>query len=379
MKHFRRIYVLLLFALFLGGGVVLVVKDQQDYAKIENRYLEKMPSFSVDAYLKGDFQKQMEKAVTDQFPNRDLFTGESTVIRKIMGLHDVGDIYLGKDDYYLDKKLEKDMPFSQYKKNLATVKLFADTYGRDATFHVMLVPSPATILSDRLPAFAKIYDADRYEQMAQAMFGESWIDIRKTLSEAGNEEKQLSSILYFRTDHHWTHSGAYVGYRAFEEAMGRTPKDPAAFQYKKVSEDFYGTMFSRALDWGATPDTIEIPTVSESIVVKKGEEEIPLYDLDKLKEKDQYAVYFGGNYPSVTIQNPQAENPDKRLLVFKDSFANSLIPLLTDEYGEIEMIDLRYETRTMKRILEEGKPDDILVLYEMSNFATGGEVGRMGL
>ena len=75
---FCKIYVLALFTILIGLGLLLVFGGQRDYSQNENRYLEKFPSFSFSSYKEGEFQKSVEKAVTDQFPARDFFTGMST-------------------------------------------------------------------------------------------------------------------------------------------------------------------------------------------------------------------------------------------------------------------------------------------------------------
>ncbi len=375
-KAFYVLYVTILIALFAGGGLFVLLKTPDEYSRNENRYLEKLPSLSWDAYKKGDFQNQMEKAVTDQFPMRDVLTGLSTSYRKYALLHDVGDVFLGEDNYYFDKKLEKDFPVKQFNKNLALVKKFFDTSGVPKK-KVMLVPSPATILGDKLPAHAKIYDETPYVSAAKSMFLHDFIDVREDFKNA-KDEKQL----YFRTDHHWTHEGAYLGYKAFMEAMGRDTRGRDDISYKEVSNEFYGTMYSRALDTGAVPDSISIPEMPYEVKVQSclpsAEKDIALYAMEKLNEKDQYAVYLGGNDPCVTIDNYLTSNGGT-LMIIKDSFANSLVPLLAMDYSKIVMIDLRYETRPMRMLLDTYRPDNLLVLYEMSNFASSTEVAKLGV
>ena len=57
------------------------------------------------------------------------------------------------------------------------------------------------------------------------------------------------------------------------------------------------------------------------------------------------------------------------MLVIKDSFANSLVPMLIGQYKKIIMLDLRYYNLSVKKIVQENPKADVLVLYEMSNFA----------
>ena len=60
---------------------------------------------------------------------------------------------------------------------------------------------------------------------------------------------------------------------------------------------------------------------------------------------------------------------DQTLLIVKDSFANSLVPFLMNEYRHIVMIDFRYYHQPFSRLLEELQPKEVLILYEISNFA----------
>ena len=53
--------------------------------------------------------------------------------------------------------------------------------------------------------------------------------------------------------------------------------------------------------------------------------------------------------------------------MFKDSFANSMVPYLLDNYAQITMIDLRYYNESVPALVSEGW-DEILICYEMSNF-----------
>ena len=87
----------------------------------------------------------------------------------------------------------------------------------------------------------------------------------------------------------------------------------------------------------------------------------------KLKEKDKYQVFFGGNYGVVSIENNEANN-DKNLLIIKDSYANSFTPFLLKDYKTITIVDYRYFSGNLQSIVQSNNITDVLVLYEMSNF-----------
>ena len=102
------------------------------------------------------------------------------------------------------------------------------------------------------------------------------------------------------------------------------------------------------------------------------------YCEEMLDKKDKYAYFFGGNYGEVKIHN---ESSDKKgnLLVIKDSFANSFVPLIADDYENIYMIDLRYYGGNMLNYLKEQNIDEVLVLYNISNFVSDRNVYKLNL
>ena len=67
----------------------------------------------------------------------------------------------------------------------------------------------------------------------------------------------------------------------------------------------------------------------------------------------------------------------KHLLLVKDSFANSFVPFLTGDYETITMLDLRYFRGSVQELAAEA--DDILVLYEITNFAADGNLFKLNL
>lgn len=63
--------------------------------------------------------------------------------------------------------------------------------------------------------------------------------------------------------------------------------------------------------------------------------------------------------------------------MFKDSFANCLVPFLLEQYDQVTMIDLRYCRKSVINILQQKKDAEILFLYEMSNFAEDNNMWKL--
>lgn len=372
-------------AILAAGGIAVIATGHHEFSDNENRYLTQFPTVNYADVMSGEVQEDITNAFNDQFPQRDSWTGLSTKVKKLMGMKDIGGVYLGKDHYYFEKIMNQDISRTDYFQNLRFVNRMAELCG-NARVTAMLVPSPGIILKDKLPEHAVLYNADSmYKIAAETLQDVSLLDIRRDMRDAGKEtkgagvssENDRETQVYYKTDHHWTQYGAYVGYRAYCRQVNRKASAYKNFAIEKLSDSFYGTLYSKALDQDAVPDTMEVPTkLPEAEVVCDGRKMDTIYDMTKKEQKDKYAVYFGGNYGEVTIRMKDAKK-DKTLLIFKDSFANSMVPFLMKDYSEIRMIDLRYFKGSVKKYLEKEPADEVLVLYEMSSFAQADKLNKL--
>ena len=88
----------------------------------------------------------------------------------------------------------------------------------------------------------------------------------------------------------------------------------------------------------------------------------PVYNLEKATGKDPYELYLSGPKSLLRIDNPNAST-DRELIVFRDSFGSSMVPLLVQDYKTVTLVDIRYmDSRMLDRFLEfHGQ--DVLFLY----------------
>ena len=133
-----------------------------------------------------------------------------------------------------------------------------------------------------------------------------------------------------------------------------------------MSTTFRGTLYSKVLLPDSPYDTVSI--ASDAAIRSMdcdGEVSDSLYSMAALEEKDHYKIFMGGNYAKVVIDT--GANTGKSLLVVKDSFANSFLPFLVKDYDTITVLDLRFYREGVQPLADEA--DDVLVLYELTNFA----------
>lgn len=370
MKWWYRIYFCLTAGILLLFGGLIVLKQERAFSENENRILASLPEFHLQDFWTGDYQKELEQAADDQMPGRDRFTALAAGTMRRLGYRDIGGAYLGSGQTYLSKITEDEIEMFRYMENLRYVEYLSRKYPEKLS--LMLVPSAGTVLKDRLPKYAPFYHAESMYHAAEVVCETTEIlDLREPMrlqNQALQKEKSGDAV-YYRTDHHWTLPGAYQGYAAYAAANGREPLSYEKFQPEIVSDTFYGTLYSKVLDRTVEPDVMYAASKIEKTtsVVCDGKKKKSVYDAEKLKTKDKYAYFFGGNYGEVRIRT-KAEQ-DGTLVVFKDSFANSMLPFLLQDYTEIILIDLRYYRHSVEKLLEQTENPEILVLYEMSNFA----------
>ena len=87
-----------------------------------------------------------------------------------------------------------------------------------------------------------------------------------------------------------------------------------------------------------------------------------VYDMGKLESKDLYDIFLSGSKSLLRIENPNAAT-EKELIVFRDSFGSSMVPLLVQGYSAVTVVDIRYiSTEVLDRFVEF-KGQDVLLLY----------------
>ncbi len=85
---------------------------------------------------------------------------------------------------------------------------------------------------------------------------------------------------------------------------------------------------------------------------------------------------MGGNTPLQVIETGADDAPS--LLILRDSYADSLIPFLLDDFSQIHLMDLRYYRAGLSEYLKNNHIDEILVIYSVSNFCTDSNIFLMG-
>lgn len=372
----RRNWMIFAFAtLFLAvTGMDLCTKDRL-FSENENRMLQQKPVFSVKNFLSGQYGKECDAYVTDQFVGRDNWIRLKTGTELALGETLLNGIYIGSDGYLFEQHLSVQAGGSgvlEENTDRKLTKLVSDLEGY-RNVRIMLVPSAAALLPEKLPPHAAGQEFDQTAFLEQAeqtvsdgLSVNTWVDVKGLLEEHREED------IYYKTDHHWTTLGAYYGYRAWAESMGYEPKSLKSYERECVAEDFQGTLQSRLnLSW--EPDRIEVfrslQPFSYEVTYDAGAKGThSLYEESYLNTKNKYGYFLDDNHALVEIQTEGSSQPQRSLAVIKDSYANCLIPFLTEHYGRVYVMDKRYYHGSVDALMEEKGIDDLLVLYQVTSF-----------
>lgn len=352
-------------AVLSGVWLVLVVAhfalEDRVFSPVENRYLQQRPQLTTEGLLDGTYTEETEEWLLDQMPGRDGWVQARTLLAKLMGRTENQGVYFGKNDYLLENFTE----YSQetFAQNLETTQSFLEEMEQlGVGGNLLLVPTAAYILQDHVPANAPELNQDKLFLQAQEEVP-GLIRVEDALEEHKQEE------IYYRTDHHWTSLGAYYAYEAFLEQTGREAQPLESYTQEQLSDTFYGTSYAKAGLYNIEPDVITamyLPHQELSVDYGDGTTGDSLYDRSFLSKRDQYRVFLKGNYPLVTIRTG-VEN-EKKLLLIKDSYANTFVQFLVSDYEEIQMVDLRYFNASLLDYAKEQDFTDVLVLYQIKNY-----------
>lgn len=355
------IFILILF-LFL---IINIIVPNKEKSVQENRMLATKPKFRLSSLISGDYDEKFEAYMDDQFVGRDMWRKLKVTVDRICGSRLENGVYIGRNGQLLEQIEVADE--NHLAANIKAIKSFSESQ-KKIPVRMMLVPDAANVLNHSLPALAKPEDQTQMFSMVRKDLGDSveWIDVSTELN------KHKTEKIYYKTDHHWTTLGAFYAFQATTPSLGIEGDLSGKYVSHAVSSSFNGMLASKSgVNLGEKEQIdIYVPTEEDTDLiidyVDEGKRSTSLYDSSKLKEKDQYTVFLGGNSSLLDIRTVSTST--KRLLLVKDSFANSFIPFLTPYYREIVVVDPRYYSGTINDLMDSYRISEVLFLYSGNTF-----------
>jgi len=349
MKKYNAILILTIWLSLAGAAWLLPAKEISD---AERRPLAQMPQITVGSVLGGKFMTEFEDYTLDQFPLRDKFrTLKSLFHYYVMGQEDNNGIYLS--DGYAAKQ-EYPLREESVAHAVSRFQYLYEKYLTESDVYMAIVPDKGYYLAESGGNLSLDYDK-MFSLFREQMPWAKHIGLTDTLS--------LED--YYRTDTHWRQEMLLETAARICQELGVSA--PKAEDYTKttLNRPFYGVYYGQA----ALPMEPDAMVILESQLLKncsvfdhESGKTLPVYDLSKLDSKDLYDVFLSGSRSLLTIENPNAKT-DRELIVFRDSFGSSIIPLLLTDYAKVTVVDIRYIQIDLLDRFVDFHGQDVLLLY----------------
>lgn len=349
-------------------SIIDCVKKNRFFSESENRILAGKPVFKLKEFLEGDYGKEYEEYISDQFLFRENWISLKTYTDLGLRKKEINGVFYTSENILFEKHEKKELD-KQAEEKLEKLKTFTGWCDGKYRLFVMLIPTADAVYTEKLPEYAVIFEQKEYLNKVKNVVGkEHFVDVEKMLKEHKEE------YIYYRTDHHWTTLGAFYGYQAWaKQAAGKSEEEISMKDYtrKTVTDEFFGTL-QRKINIPIKPDSVEIFLPKEERQYEiyydfKEEAVSSFYEKKYLEKKDKYSLFFGGNHDFIEIRTGNKNK--KNILVIKDSYANCFLPFLTEQYENIYVVDFRYYRGNVENIVKQYDVEDILVLYNVVQFA----------
>lgn len=196
-------------------------------------------------------------------------------------------------------------------------------------------------------------DYDKMQQiMENNLNGLQYIDIFQDLS--------LDS--YYYTDSHWKQEKLQNVAKTIAENMNFSITQ----NYNEQKVATFKGVYAGQLPINTKEDEIKI-LVNDVIADANAynyetKEQGGIYNFKKLTGYDKYDIYLSGATPLIEISNANNKT-NKTLVIFRDSYASSLAPLLMEGYSKITLVDTRYISPKILNEYVNFENADILFIY----------------
>ena len=195
-----------------------------------------------------------------------------------------------------------------------------------------------------------------------------------------------TEYVYFRTDHHWTATGAYYAYEQFCKAKGITPTPIASYKADEY-DGFLGTFYrdsNQNATMGENPDrVVAYHPLSTEATLDYGDSENAnltrgkiIYDESDAPASLKYGAFITGDNAYSIINNPDVTNGSSCIVV-KESFGNAFVPFLTDHYQTIYVLDYRYWKGSISQFAQSKGVQDVLFVNNLSAIRSTALVGYL--
>lgn len=283
-------------------------------ASTENKAMSEFPTLKTeDGAWNPDFFQEFETYFQEHFAFRnELIYADAKIQTSLFGVSNVDTVIYGTDGWlyyastledYLGTGRMSEREIYNLAHNVSLVWQYVEGKGGD--FLLAVPPNKNTLYGGNMPYYdSRVVDkAHNVELLAPKLqeLGVPYADLAKLF-------RQEEETLYLKRDSHWNGKGAVLAYQCIMEGLGY------------VHEEYKDTPVTRAKD--------EDGDLNRMLYTFYGEKELNYHY--EIEQKHSY-VNDAKSVEDVWIET-EGGTGNGTLLMFRDSFGNTLIPLLADQF-----------------------------------------------
>ena len=380
-----------LFVIFiaLGGILTLIVSPKQVFGGFVRGYVD-APNDS-DIFKKvGNSLKEFDGRTSEYFVFHDISIHAYGGIQKLVNRSLIDDTdrtsqVLKLNNGFLSFKENENTDLSSLQQYLTELKKTCESSGSQLMY--VNKTSKSTTDSELLPPFYPHVYGSNFHAIKPKLQQQniSVLDIEEEI----NDDEIDKYSLFFKTDHHWTpQTGIWVSKKICQEISHSYGWDLDTeifnidnYHIKTYINAFLGSQGKRvgALFDGVDDFYVVKPKFDTNLTVNIKEigfnatgdfQKTMLHEEsitpDNLLNKDDtaYDTYMKGNHSLINITNHNIPEGKTALLVL-DSYGCVVAPYLSLQFSQLDCIDIRSYTDSVKEYILKNKPD--IVIYAISD------------
>ncbi|MSC86307.1 hypothetical protein EAI89_21115 [Eubacterium sp. am_0171] len=279
----------------------------------ENTVLAEWPAIKNEDGWNKDYLSEMGEYFEDHFAFRQYFVTANAVIRsRTVKSQATEQVVLGTDgwlyysgtlDDYQGRNLLSDRELFNIVHNLSLIQEYVE--GQGSTFRLTIAPNKNSLYSGNMPYYYRKGGTNNIAMLSSRLLaaGIQYTNLFDAF-------RSRDEVLYFERDSHWNNRGAVLAYNTLMDSIGREHETYLNVPYE-IQKVHTGDI-----------DEMLYPLAAEP------EEE---YFYDK-----QQSFSYVNDVTDNMDEWIETVNPDKQgsILMFRDSFGESLLPFVADEMGK---------------------------------------------
>lgn len=351
--------VTIVFLIFLFGIFIInLCKTPTDVSKSERRKLAQFPEITWENVKNTKFMTDFATYTLDQFVARDTFRRiKAEFLFGVLKQKENNGIYIVNGQA---SKLLTELKEGELRETVKKINRLYQQYLMKMNVYYAIIPDKNYFLAEE----------NGYPHIDYSKFEKIVAENIHSRIQPIDLFPYLKMEDYYTTDIHWKQENLKEVANQILESMQNGTQMTEKQWKENAKSPFYGSYYGQsALPLSAETLYYLTNEDMDKMVVKilnEGTmqwEEAKMYDVDAFQGIDPYNIYLSGPKALITIENPNSTT-EKELIVFRDSFGSSLVPLLTTEYQKITLIDLRYlASPLLKNLVEFKAGQDVLILY----------------